>query len=275
MKIGWFASCLILTGLTGIIVAQERTEAEALRSSFQTQFDRLDDDDDGQLDEVELKDLSAAQLESLRSHGLSGASTVTRDAFIASAVAAGTTGVKPGDLAITNLKRPDPSPPGTPAIGNTRNSTRKGHFVPELPAEYSGRDKNGDGQIALYEWDRKKYSEFAKLDKNGDGFLTPAELLPKEILKTMYSKTPKGSGPAVPGSPAGTPLPGEADAIDKEARGAFAQLDEKKDGAIDETDWARSRRTRATFESAGITVSLPMNVETFVALYRRSKESAR
>lgn len=268
MKIRWCASCLVLC-CTGIIVAQERREPEALPTSSETQFDRLDDDNNGQLDAEELKDLSAAQLESLRAHGLPETSTVTRDAF----VAASSPSVK-GDATTSDLKRPDALQPGVPATGNTRISARKGRFVPELPAEYSARDKNGDGQIALYEWDRKKYSEFAKLDKNGDGFLTPAELLPKEVLKTLYSKTPKGSGPAVPGSPAGATAP-EGDAIDKEARGAFSQLDEKKDGAIDETDWARSRRTRGTFESAGITVSLPMNVDTFVALYRRSKESEK
>ncbi|WP_010587681.1 LCCL domain-containing protein [Schlesneria paludicola] len=45
-----------------------------------------------------------------------------------------------------------------------------------LPEAYRSLDKNGDGQIGLYEWDRAKFAEFRKLDKNGDGFLTPQEL---------------------------------------------------------------------------------------------------
>lgn len=49
-------------------------------------------------------------------------------------------------------------------------------MVPTLPRDYESLDKNGDGQIGMYEWDRSKYSEFVKLDKNGDGFLTPQEL---------------------------------------------------------------------------------------------------
>lgn len=45
-----------------------------------------------------------------------------------------------------------------------------------LPEEYRALDKNGDGQIGLYEWNRAKFAEFRKLDKNNDGFLTPKEL---------------------------------------------------------------------------------------------------
>ncbi len=70
---------------------------------------------------------------------------------------------------------PPVTPPGTrPETGGGRRG--RSRMVPMLPKEYEARDKNGDGQIGLYEWDRSKYSEFAKLDKNGDGFLTPSEL---------------------------------------------------------------------------------------------------
>lgn len=161
-------------------------------------------------------------------------------------------------------------------------TTRKGYAMPELPSEYASRDKNGDGQIGLYEWDRKKFAEFTKLDKNGDGFLTAVELLPKGVMKAFYSKTPGRAGspaggpvtgnPATPGTPvAGVPV-AASDAIDQEARRTFGDMDDNKDGAIDESDWGRSRRIRPWFEGVGIKVNLPMNVDTFVAHYRRAKE---
>ena len=55
----------------------------------------------------------------------------------------------------------------------------KSKMVPVLPKEFEAHDKNGDGQIGMYEWERSKRSEFTKLDKNGDGFLTPQELTNK------------------------------------------------------------------------------------------------
>ena len=57
-----------------------------------------------------------------------------------------------------------------------------------LPKEYHTKDKDGDGQLGLYEWERSKYAEFAKLDKNGDGFLTPLELNPKKPGSSKRSR---------------------------------------------------------------------------------------
>jgi hypothetical protein len=66
--------------------------------------------------------------------------------------------------------------PADSNVGGSARRTNKPRMVPILPKEYEARDKNGDGQIGMYEWERSKYSEFARLDKNGDGFLTPQEL---------------------------------------------------------------------------------------------------
>ena len=61
-----------------------------------------------------------------------------------------------------------------------------------LPESFRPLDKNRDGQIGLYEWDRAKYAEFRKLDKNNDGFLTPKELLGKSLA------IPANSAPGTP-----------------------------------------------------------------------------
>jgi hypothetical protein len=84
-----------------------------------------------------------------------------------------------GQANVINLIPQEPVPQvPVPATKPEATPGRRGksRMVPTLPKEYEARDKNGDGQIGLYEWDRAKYSEFVKLDKNGDGFLTPAEL---------------------------------------------------------------------------------------------------
>lgn len=76
-----------------------------------------------------------------------------------------------------------------------------------LPREYQTFDKNGDGQIGLYEWERAKYAEFKKLDKNHDGFLTPQELAGKGAVVVATATTPTATTttPTTPTTP--TPDP--------------------------------------------------------------------
>lgn len=269
------ATFLILACVVGNVVAEESRSGDAQRTISDSQFDKLDTNDDDELDEAELKVLANAERGALLNHGLPETYPVTRAAFVDSSIAAAKTSDKPaGDSAKTDDgAKSDGKLSETPAGVPTRNSAKKSRYVPELPSEFNARDKNGDGQIALYEWDRKKYSEFVKLDKNGDGFLTPAELLPKEVLRTIYSKaTAPARNPGTPGSPPSGAAAGESDAIDNEARKTFADLDQNKDGMLDESDWGKSRRTRQSFESAGITVSLPINVDAFLPLFRRMKQ---
>lgn len=72
-----------------------------------------------------------------------------------------------------------------------------------LPETYRSLDKNGDGQIGLYEWDRAKFAEFRKLDKNGDGFLTPQELGSSNgsAAATAGTSTKDGDAKSAPANP--------------------------------------------------------------------------
>lgn len=285
MKFPLITTCLILAAIAGPLPGQE-TVPDTGREKYSRQFEILDRNDDGNLDETELKSLSAADLQALQTHGLPESGLVAKEAFIAAGTAVSVTPAT--DVAKADeAKRGDAS--GSPLGGVSgvivRNSLKKGAYVPGLPAEYSARDKNGDGQIALYEWDRKKLSEFTKLDKNGDGFLTPTELLPKESLKALYSKTartvagvalPNSQVPAATSGAIATPSPvGDADGVDKEAREKFQDLDGNKDLQIDEKEWGNSRRTRERIEATGAKITFPMNLETFLTHYRRARSSQR
>ena len=252
---------------------QDEDPTVARRSNMEAQFDQLDNDGNGTLSEQELEDFSKKTLGSMRENGLRQGYPLSREEFVAAGVAQMEAREKKDRekdeerRQRKELKSDEPSPSVSPEsatsspTGTRRNSSGKSRFAPSLPAEYQARDKNGDGQIGLYEWDRAKYAEFAKLDKNGDGFLTAAELLPKSNKTTIGTK------------PSANPEPIEQDPIGKEARDTFARMDADRDGGIAEDEWAQSQRIRPMFDNAGINVSLPMNAETFATNFRQAKTS--
>lgn len=285
-------------------------DTNSLKSSYEAQFESFDLNGDGELNEAEAENVPDSDLEAMHAHGLPSTLPINRDAFVSSGVAtalaaiaagssspspmkpmdekSGRESAKPTKEEPEKAKQADVKGTSSPVVPVVKLPGRKTNLVPELPAEFAARDRNGDGQIALYEWDRRKYSEFVKLDKNNDGFLTPIELLPAEAVKSLYAKvtgrTPApmpgtagavaSAGPA-PVAPTTTPGAPAADEMDKEARNIFGQMDQSKNGMIDEDEWARSSRIRPSFERAGIKVSIPINPDTFVQHFRRSKEAER
>ena len=262
---------LIFLCVCGRLFAQEKDSKESIQSNAEAQFDSLDGDGDGMLSEQELEGFSQKTLGRLREKGLRKGYPLPRDEFVKAAVSQMEADEKKDRAKDEEprqpkeLKHDEPSSSSTPEsttsrpTGTRRGSSGKSRFAPSLPPEYLARDKNGDGQIGLYEWDRAKYAEFAKLDKNGDGFLTATEL----VIKTA---TKVGSSPI-----GGKPIENQ-DPIEKEARDTFARMDADRDGGIAEDEWANSRRVRPMFEQAGINPSLPMIVEAFVTLFRKAKE---
>lgn len=166
----------------------------------------------------------------------------------------------------------------------------KPRVTKDLPDEYRERDKNNDGQIALYEWERSAFAKFYDLDRNGDGFLTPNELLPPPAKSdkdkkgaststTAAVESKSGSSTAVTsdsGKPA-EPVKSSSDTkpvvIDNSPGAiAFQSLDVNKDGQLTQDEWERSRNTRRRFEKAKITVTLPVKQAQFVELYRKTED---
>ena len=74
-------------------------------------------------------------------------------------------------------RRAGPGRSGRPRrySSSTTGQTRYRSLV-SLPDRYASYDKDGDGQIGLYEWPRDRIAEFLRLDKNDDGLLTFKEL---------------------------------------------------------------------------------------------------
>lgn len=272
--------CLAFLCICGGVFAQEQDSKESFQSNAEAQFDSLDGDGDGMLSEEELDGFSKKTLGRMREKGLRQGYPLPRDEFVAATVTqleAEEKKDREKDEERRQRKelKQDESSSASPSesamsgpTGSRRNTTGKSRFAPRLSADYQLRDKNGDGQIGLYEWDRAKYAEFAKLDKNGDGFLTATELLSKSVAnvkKMDGSKSPANQDPV------------EQDSIGKEARDTFARMDKNTDGGIAEDEWASSQRIRPMFDNAGITVSLPMDLDAFVANFRqvRAIEASR
>ena len=85
------------------------------------------------------------------------------------------------------------SVPSSSATGSSASGARSYRALVELPDDYRKYDKDGDGQVGLYEWPKNRIAEFLALDKNGDGFLTVEELKKPSVreAKKEEPKTPK------------------------------------------------------------------------------------
>ena len=157
----------------------------------------------------------------------------------------------------------------------------------DLPSDYRDKDKNGDGQIGLYEWDRKAFAQFFDLDRNGDGLLTADELIAATKKSTTKSTTSSGSTATATASSSGSRSPAPSDFGKSSAAAApttasaappvemtagmkvFVGLDNDRDGKLTEEEWQRSRTARGKFEKAGIAISFPIQQAQFVELYKQ------
>ncbi|TXT24676.1 MAG: hypothetical protein FD138_3047 [Planctomycetota bacterium] len=155
-----------------------------------------------------------------------------------------------------------------------------------LPEDYRSKDKNGDGQIGLYEWDRSAFAQFQALDRNGDGLLTADELIAaaKKSVTSSKSSASTTASPssfsssntgAAPIAPAATPTTAAAapsvavTTPTSPGMKVFIGLDSDNDGKLTEEEWKRSRTARGKFEKAGIAISFPIQQAQFVELYTK------
>lgn len=176
--------------------------------------------------------------------------------------------------------------------GDSRGRSSRGTPKPparvtvDLPESWKTADLDQDGQIGLYEWDRKKYKEFFALDTNGDSLLTPREISrasgasPAPTTKAVASATVASTASSrsttskttapVAAAPSGAPLTAvEYDPKSAEGRWAkyvFGRLDKNKDGTLSEEEWNGSAKTRGSFTKHNAKLNLPAKFESFAGL---------
>ena len=165
----------------------------------------------------------------------------------------------------------------------------KVRITKDLPSDYREKDKNGDGQIGLYEWDRKAFAQFYELDRNGDGLLTADELLAVVKKSTTGSSSASvGSGlstgtrsstaeasrsglTVAPTAPTAAPAAAPVTIPTSPGMKVFVGLDSNSDGKLTEDEWKRSRTARGKFEKAGIAISFPIQQAQFVEMYQKAE----
>jgi len=160
----------------------------------------------------------------------------------------------------------------------TTTTTPKPRITVDLQTKFQEMDKNHDGQIGMYEWDRAKRLEFLTRDYNGDGFLTPKELAIEPGSKKPTTPTSTTVVIAAPrqATPSGSETEEPNLAGTRESRFAqyvFKSLDKDKDGTLTAAEWERSRTTRKKFKKAGIAPPLPANLQQFTASYLQLSEN--
>src|SRR5581483_7793234 len=209
---------IVLLASLGVIGAVPSASAQD-RERAESTFRSTDRDGNGEVDADEFRRLSDGTRERMQRIGINGSRPIKKEEFITAMEAVEEMRRKEREQ--DQQQRGNSSPNGS-SSRDSRSKDGKGKgkdkLTVELPAQYAALDKNHDGQIGLYEWDRAKIAEFKALDRNGDGFLTPKELVNAAITPTVTastatapsssSSTRPGPSPIRPGSPtppAGTP----------------------------------------------------------------------
>lgn len=95
-----------------------------------------------------------------------------------------------GTNTATNALKPPMKPP--PTLTSTATTGRGPRYPEGLPNWFQSHDRNRDGQVGLYEWERDRLGEFKTWDINGDGFIEPQEAL--RVLRRMNPQATRPPG---------------------------------------------------------------------------------
>ena len=135
-----------------------------------------------------------------------------------------------GDYRREEYRRPEPRKTEKPKSKRPPKRKPQPRLTVDLPTKFSEVDKNKDGQIGLYEWDRAKFKEFFALDQNNDGFLTPRELTAgnpvtpsprtRVASTSRASSTPSSKPAEAPKASSGTITPAKFDPDSSDGRRA-------------------------------------------------------
>jgi Ca2+-binding EF-hand superfamily protein len=115
-----------------------------------------------------------------------------------------------------------------------------------MPSWFGERDRDGDGQIGMYEWPRDEMNEFVKYDRNGDGLITVEEGL------RVSNPTAIAAGNAAPGTPGtGTSMAsaGDDERLRRMVQEMFLrQYDRNNDRRLDAQEVQNTRSLRTNWQ---------------------------
>jgi len=159
----------------GKVSRDELVEGSAMRSMFDKLVEqyKLDPKKTYTLKELEEASGIGGSSSSGSTGGSSGSSSRTGDSRPAGPGSPGSS-FRFGDP----RRGPSGSSRGSSGSRTSRSPSdgRPFRALEDLPGEYRSYDKDGDGQVGLYEWPKDRIRDFIALDRNDDGFLTISEL---------------------------------------------------------------------------------------------------